>query len=109
MRVKLLGQSEERMLRAVQYLQNLPSGAYGISVMQQVEEWTGGPVALGAVYTTLARLEAKGFIRSWHSEPIPERGGRAKRMFALEGLGEQALHETERARQRMNVALGGAG
>ena len=51
-------------------------------------------VSLGAVYVTLDRLEDKGLVASWLSDPTKERGGRAKRCYRLEALGERALQES---------------
>jgi len=39
-------------------------------------------------------LEDKGLVASWMTDPRPERGGRAKRCYRLEALGEQALQES---------------
>ena len=44
---------------------------------------TGRKCSLGALYTTLERLEQKGLIRTWMGEPSPERGGRAKKMVRI--------------------------
>jgi DNA-binding PadR family transcriptional regulator len=61
-------------------------------------------VVLGAVYATLDRLTDKGLLRSWMSEPRPERGGRSRRYFALEPAGERALRDAaETARRMCNV------
>jgi DNA-binding PadR family transcriptional regulator len=51
-------------------------------------------VSLGAVYVTLDRVEDKGFVASWLSDPTSARGGRAKRCYRLEALGERALQES---------------
>lgn len=101
MSFKTPGPFEEMVMRAVQRLQ---PNAYGITIMALLEEATGGDVALGAVYTTLERLEKKGYVKSWRSDPTPERGGRAKRMFELQAPGAQALSEAERKRSRLNLA-----
>ena len=53
-----------------------------------------GTTPVGAVYVTLDRLEDKGMVKSWLSDPTPERGGRAKRCYRLEALGERALEES---------------
>ena len=50
-------------------------------------------VSIGAVYVTLDRLEEKGLVSSWLSDPTPERGGRAKRCYRLEPSGRRALEE----------------
>jgi DNA-binding PadR family transcriptional regulator len=60
---------------------------------------------LGAVYVTLDRLEDKGMISSWLSDPTPERGGRSKRHYQIQGLGERALRESLLAADRMYTAL----
>ena len=51
-------------------------------------------VSLGAVYATLDRLEDKGLVASWLSDPTPERGGRSKRHYRLQAAGERALRES---------------
>ena len=62
-------------------------------------------VALGAVYATLDRLEDKGLICSWLSDPTPERGGRAKRYYRLETDGERALRDSVLAARRICDAV----
>ncbi len=51
--------------------------AYGVPIADAIEESSGREVALGSVYITLDRLEAKGIVSSRLGEPTPERGGRA--------------------------------
>ena len=58
---------------------------------------------MGALYATLDRLEKKGYLRSWWSEPKAERGGRRKRLFEITGLGEQALGEYDERFRRMSA------
>jgi DNA-binding PadR family transcriptional regulator len=87
-----LGQFEQLVLTAI-----LTRGddAYGVSIHSKVQELASPKsVSLGAVYVTLDRLEDKGFVKSWLTDPTPERGGRAKRCYRLEGLGERALEES---------------
>jgi len=73
----------------------LRDDAYGVTIHSKVEELSRPkPVSLGAVYVTLDRLEDKGLVASWLADPTPERGGRAKRFYRLEALGEQALQES---------------
>ncbi len=87
-----LGQFEQLVLTAI-----LTRGedAYGVSIHSKVEELARPKaVSLGAVYVTLDRLEDKGLVKSWLTDPTPERGGRAKRCYRLEALGERALEES---------------
>jgi len=86
------GHFEQLVLTAILALRD---DAYGVSIHTRVEELANPrPVSLGAVYVTLDRLEDKGMVCSWLTEPVPERGGRAKRCYRLEALGERALQES---------------
>lgn len=90
--VDSLGQFEQLVLTAVLSLRD---EAYGVSIHGKLEELAAPkPVSLGAVYITLDRLEDKGMIASWLSDPRPERGGRSKRFYRIEALGERALQES---------------
>jgi DNA-binding PadR family transcriptional regulator len=87
-----LGQFEQLVLTAILTLRD---DAYGVSIHSKVEELARPKaVSLGAVYVTLDRLEDKGLVASWMSEPTSARGGRAKRCYRLEALGERALEES---------------
>jgi DNA-binding PadR family transcriptional regulator len=87
-----LGQFEQLVLTAILTLRD---DAYGVTIHAKVGELTPSKaVSLGAIYVTLDRLEDKGLVASWLSEPTPERGGRAKRCYRLEALGERALQES---------------
>ena len=90
-----LGEFEMLILSA---LMMLGQNAYGMTVHEQVEKLADGlrSVSLGACYTTLDRLEVKGYVRSWFSDPTPERGGRTKRFFEITGSGELALKSSLR-------------
>jgi len=97
-----LGQFEEIILLAIL---NLGERAYGAKIRQKAEEALEKSVAIGAVYTTLDRMEQKGFVSSWQGEATPERGGRAKRYFRLEGAGRRALSDTNAARNHLANGL----
>ena len=71
-----LGEFEQLLLLAIVHL---GEDAYGVTIRQEVEARTGRDVAIGALYTSLDRLERKGFVRSTMSEPTPDRGGRSLR------------------------------
>jgi len=87
-----LGQFEQLVLAAILARRE---DAYGVSIHSKVRELAAPKaVSLGAVYVTLDRLEDKGMVSSRLSDPTPERGGRAKRCYRLEALGERALAES---------------
>jgi PadR family transcriptional regulator, regulatory protein PadR len=71
--------------------------AYGIPIASEVESATGRNVLLGSVYGALERLEAKGLVTSWLGDPTPERGGRAKKYFALTPKGLREVHRSRKA------------
>lgn len=77
-------------------LVHLEGRAYGMTLRLEIEERTGRAVSIGAVYTTLRRLERKGYVSSELGEPTASRGGRAKKFFRVEPAGLEAL---ERSRE----------
>ncbi len=85
---KTLGDFETLILLA---LVRLKKEAYGAAVHREIEERTGRSIAIGAVYTGLARLEKSGYVSAEVGEPTPERGGRRKKFYHLEAAGAAAL------------------
>ena len=83
--------------------------AYAAAVGRLLAERTGRAYSVGAVHTTLSRLEGKGLLTSALSAPLPVRGGRARREFQLTTAGWAAARagvaERERA-MRLAPALG---
>ena len=67
-----LGEFEHIVMLAVL---RLGDRAYGVTVRQEIEFRTKREVSIGAVYATLDRLEAKGYVKSSLGDPTPERGG----------------------------------
>jgi DNA-binding PadR family transcriptional regulator len=99
---KYLGEFEQLVLLAILQLRGT---AYGMTIRMEIKARTNRPTSLGAIYTTLERLESKGFVSSWVGEPTPERGGRAKKFFKLEGAGQQALQEAQAVSAKMTAGL----
>ena len=94
-----LGQFEQLVLTSVLTLED---NAYGVTIHKNVQELASSKaVTLGAVYVALDRLEDKGFVTSWLSDPTAERGGRAKRCYRLEALGERVLQESALTARRI--------
>ena len=93
-----LGEFEQLVLWS---LVRLGDNAYGTTIHKEIESRARRSCALGALYTTLERLEGKGLISSKIGEPTAERGGRAKKYFRIEGAGAQALKDSYEALQRM--------
>jgi DNA-binding PadR family transcriptional regulator len=83
----MLGEFEYLLLSAAA---RLGEGAYGAAIRQEIEGATKRRCSIGALYTTLDRLEAKGLVRTEMGDPTPQRGGRSKRMVRVTGKG---VHE----------------
>src|SRR5688500_18032131 len=83
----MLGEFEYILLSAAT---RLGDDAYGAGIREEIEDATGRRCSIGALYTTLDRLEAKGLIKTWMGDPTPERGGRPKRMVRVTAKGVQA-------------------
>ncbi|HLK63115.1 MAG TPA: helix-turn-helix transcriptional regulator [Bryobacteraceae bacterium] len=90
----MLGEFEYFLLTAAV---RLGDGAYGAAIRQEMEDTTARRCSIGALYTTLDRLEAKGLVQTWMGDPTPERGGRAKRMVRVTGEGLQAAGDFYKA------------
>ena len=74
--------------------------AYGVPIAQAIEQSSGKRgkrVILASVYNTLERLEEKGLIRSTIGQPTRERGGRAKRYFAITTAGRREVSAAKKA------------
>ena len=70
-----LGDFEQLVLMGVL---RLGDAAYGAAIRQEIHARSGRDVSISAVYTTLDRLEAKGFLSSWIGAPTAQRGGRRR-------------------------------
>ena len=92
--VSILGEFEQVVLLAIL---RLGDDAYAVSIRDEILECTGRDVTRGSIYITLDRLETKGYLRSRLADPTPERGGRAKRYYALRPKAVEALKESRRA------------
>jgi DNA-binding PadR family transcriptional regulator len=103
MRLKYqLGEFEQIVLLSIL---RLGEAAYGVRVRAEIAEHTGRSVAPGALYTTLERLEEKGFVTSRLGDPTPERGGRAKRYYKVSASGIKAVRRAQNAYQSLLQGL----
>ncbi len=91
---KFLGEFEQMVMLA---LIHLKEEAYGAQIRQLLDTQVTRVVAIGAIYSTLERLEKKGMVVSWLGEATAERGGRAKRYFKVTSQGEAALKKAKQA------------
>lgn len=89
-----IGELEQIVLLAVL---RLGEDAYGVPIRLEIERRTGRSLTVGALYRTLDRLEAKGYVTSRFGEPTPERGGRSKRYFRVRAPGLRVLRASRDA------------
>jgi DNA-binding PadR family transcriptional regulator len=69
----------------------LGDDAYAFRISEEIEIQTGKASSIGAVHSTLTRLENKGYLSSQFGKPTVERGGRRKRIYTITALGKRAL------------------
>lgn len=101
MKPPYLGEFEYAVLLAVLHIDE----AYAVPVRALIEERTGRPVARGALYTALERLEAKGCLRSRMADPTDARGGKPRRYFSVTPAGLKALKATHHALANLTRGL----
>lgn len=96
--MKLLSRTEEFILLAVIHLK---AQAYSVRVRRRLQGVTGKTWSYGALFISLGQLVTKGFLTSSLTEPLPERGGRSKRIYALTDAGHRALEEIKEMERKM--------
>ena len=103
-----LGTFEQAVLLAlVRPKTALGKQAYGRAVLKEVELRLDREVSAGAVYATLDRLEAKGFISSEIREGDEKRAGLPRRCYFIEPDGIQALNDAKRVMDRIWAGMTG--
>ena len=100
--MKALGEFEQLILFAVL---KLDGDAFGVRIRQEIERRTGREVSAGAIYTTLERLENRGYVTGQRDAESRGRG-RPRRYYTLEPEGVQALHRSYSQLQDMAQGLG---
>lgn len=93
-----LGEFEQLVMWAVL---RCGGSAYGVPVVREIQERTDRAASAASVYLALKRLEAKQYMTSTMSDPTPERGGKARRVFTVTPRGRQALLDSRAALQSM--------
>jgi PadR family transcriptional regulator PadR len=96
--MKLLSSHDEVFLLAILKLED---NAYGMKIRREVSKATGKNWSIGAIYDPLYRMEKRGLLESYLSDPTNARGGRSKRIFKVKKKGLDALLEHKKARDRL--------
>jgi PadR family transcriptional regulator, regulatory protein PadR len=87
-----IGDFEETLMLIVGILGD--DDSYAFRIAKAFEERTGREVSIGAIHSTLDRLETKGFVKSSLKNTVSERGERKKRIFTITALGKRVLRES---------------
>jgi PadR family transcriptional regulator, regulatory protein PadR len=88
MKEQSIGEFEELVLLMVAALHD---EAYGVTILENLEEKQGKKVNISAVHVTLKRLEDKGFVISRYGGITNDRGGRRKKFYVITALGKKLL------------------
>lgn len=93
-----IGEFEELVLLTIA---TLGEQAYGVAVLEDIQHRAKRKISIGALHSTITRLDEKGFITSYLGEPTKERGGRRKRFFQLTASAKQALSDMKSLRDEL--------
>lgn len=93
-----LGEFEELVMLTVGILYR---EAYGVAIIDEMEQRLSRKVSIGALQTVLRRLEQKGYLKSELGEATNVRGGKRKRYYSLTSLGSRVLRENQEQRMEM--------
>ncbi|MGD9346440.1 MAG: helix-turn-helix transcriptional regulator [Candidatus Aminicenantes bacterium] len=91
--MKLLSRAEEIVLLTIL---KLDEHAYGVAIRDHLKEETGTDWSFGSIYMPLNRLTKKGYVTKHYADPIPERGGRRKCIYAVTDRGIAALKDLQK-------------
>lgn len=93
-----LGEFEELVLLTIA---NLAGEAYGVAILNDISKRASRKLSIGALHSTLTRLEEKDYITSYLGEPTKERGGRRKRYFELTDSAKAELANMKALRDQL--------
>lgn len=88
MKDQSLGGFEELVLLMVAALHD---EAYGVSILEGLEEKMEKKFNISAIHVVLKRMEDKGFVRSQFGGITDSRGGRRKKFYVITALGKRVL------------------
>jgi PadR family transcriptional regulator PadR len=95
----MLGEFEYLLITATA---SLGDEAYGAAIREEIQKNIGRRCSIGALYTTIDRLEQKGLLKTWMGDATPQRGGRSKRMVRVTSKGVVAAKDFYEAVTRIS-------
>jgi len=98
-----LGELEHMILLSIV---RLDPAAYAPDIASTLEDRAGRRISRGALYSTLDRMERKGYV-TWTIEPgTPERAESRRRRFAVTPAGMTALRASHEAIRYLGEGIG---
>ncbi|MBV6645860.1 MAG: helix-turn-helix transcriptional regulator [Cyclobacteriaceae bacterium] len=94
-----LGEFEEIVLLIVAILHE---EAYAVAIKSEIANQTERKANISAVHKALYRLEEKGMLQSFLSDPVAKRGGKRRRLFRITPIGKKALDESKALRANLH-------
>jgi DNA-binding PadR family transcriptional regulator len=79
----------------------LDDQAYAVPIRSEIKAFAGRLVSIAAIYGALDRLDRRGLADAWLSDPLPERGGRARRHYRLTAAGREFVRRERELALRM--------
>ncbi len=83
-----LGEFEELVLLTVAAQHD---EAYGVSILEALQEKTGKSLNISAIHVALKRMTEKGYVQPRFGGITRERGGRRKKFYAITAFGKNVL------------------
>lgn len=93
-----LGEFEEIVMLTVAILHG---EAYGVAIIEEMENRLNRSVSIGSLQVVLKRLEDKGYLKSELGEATAVRGGKRKRFFTVTNIGKEILKTTKEQRMQL--------
>jgi len=88
MKQHTLGEFEELVLLMVAAQHD---EAYGVTILEGLEEKLDKKMNISAVHVALKRIEDKGFVKSRFGGITEDRGGRRKKYYVITDMGKRML------------------
>src|SRR5262245_59516570 len=99
-----LGHFEQIIITAIM---TLGGESYGVPIYDEGSKLAERRINQGSLYTTLDRLEEKGLLSSWLSDPSKEPRGKPRRFYRLERAGLDALRDSLDSAKRLSEIFDG--
>ncbi|GJM26957.1 MAG: hypothetical protein DHS20C16_33720 [Phycisphaerae bacterium] len=81
---------------------------FGREILDKYEMLAGRKLPIGTLYTTLDRMEQKGFVKSRFGKTTASRGTNRRKFFKISAKGHSALEESAQLWSQLGGRVSGA-